>query len=230
MVRHQDKHPRSARALLNNRFRTGSGAPDPGIAKPEMRQKMQRRPLRAAVESLDADGDVFGRDLGVFDHDVEIAVIVEDARIKQLQLRSRAEPLFVFLDETGIGVLSLRVLVQEPHVGVCWRVIKIEVVFLDILAVVALVGCQTKQAFLEDRILDVPEGRGKNQELEAIAETGDAVLAPAISLAPGQVMRQVGPGVAIGAIVFANGCPGAVAHIGPPAPPARDVVTCAKLP
>ena len=53
-----------------------------------MRQDMQGRRLGAPVEGFDADTNVFGVELGVLDKDVEIAVIVEDARVEQLELQA----------------------------------------------------------------------------------------------------------------------------------------------
>ena len=64
----------------------------------------------------------------------------------------------------------------------------------------------------------------KHEELVAVADAGDAVLAPAVGLAAGQVVRQVVPGVAVGAVVLADGGPGAVADVGAPAAPAADIV------
>ena len=64
----------------------------------------------------------------------------------------------------------------------------------------------------------------KHEELIAVAEPGDAVLAPAVRLAPRQVVRQVAPGIAVVAVVLADSGPGAVADVGAPAAPAADIV------
>ena len=153
--------------------------------------------------------------------DVEVAVLVEDAGVEQLELGPLSAAAPVLLDQPPVGELGLRVLVEELHVGVRRRVVEVEVVLLDVLAVVALVGRQAEEPLLEDRIAAVPEGGGEAQELVAVADAGDAVLAPAIGLAAGQVVRQVVPGVAVGGVVLADGAPGAVGDVRPPAPPAR---------
>ena len=165
-----------------------------------------------------------GVDLGVLDDDVEVAVLVEDAGVEQLELGALAAAAAVLLDQPAVGKLGLRILVEELHVRVRRRVVEVEVVLLDVLAVVALAGRQAEEPLLEDRVAAVPEGGGEDEELVAIADAGDAVLAPAIGLAAGQVVRQVVPGVAVGAVVLAHGGPGAVADVRPPAPPAADVV------
>ena len=64
----------------------------------------------------------------------------------------------------------------------------------------------------------------KHEELVAVADAGDAVLAPAIGLAAGQVVAEEVPGVAVGAVVLADGGPGPLADVRAPAPPRSDVV------
>src|ERR1700722_4428781 len=65
---------------------------------------------------------------------------------------------------------------------------------------------------------------GQNQDLVAVANARDAVLAPAVSLGPGEVVRQMFPGISVGRVVFANGGPGPIGDIRAPAPPTVDVV------
>src|SRR5262249_5177201 len=95
----------------------------------------------------------------------------------------------------------------------------IEVVLLDVLAVIAFLVRQPEQALLEDRIALVPQRDAQTQVLIAIAEPGNRVLAPAIGAAARMVERKVVPGVAVGGVVLANRHPGAVADVGPPALP-----------
>ncbi len=129
----------------------------------------------------------------------------------------RAAP--VLLDQAGVGVLDLRVPVQHPHVGVAGHAVEVEVVLLDVLAVVALFVRQAEEAFLEDRVAAVPEGQPQAEVLEAVAEAGQAVLVPAIGAAAGVVVREEGPGVAGGGVVLADGAPGAFRDVGPPVLP-----------
>ena len=104
------------------------------------------------------------------------------------------------------------------------RIIEVEIVLFHVLAVVALVGGQAEEAFLEDGIAFVPENGGEAKKLIAIANAGDTVLAPAIGFAAGEFVRQIAPGVAVGAVIFADGGPGALADVRPPATPAAVIV------
>ena len=200
------------------------GAPAPGVAEPEVGEDVQRRGVGASIVGLDLDAEVFRCRLGVLDEDVEIAVLFEDARIEQLEFEVMRAASAVLLHEPTVGEFPLRVLVEELHVRVRRRIVEVEVIFLDVLAVIALRRRQAEEAFLEDRVLAVPEGGGEAEELIAVADAGDAVLAPAVGLAAGEVVGEVAPGVAVGGIVLADGRPCAVADVGPPPPPAGDVV------
>jgi hypothetical protein len=97
--------------------------------------------------------------------------------------------------------------------------VEVEVVFLDVLAVIALVVGQAEEALLEDRVAAVPEGQSEAEVLEAVAEAGQAVLVPAVGAAAGVVVREGGPGVAVGAVVLADGAPGAFGDVGSPVSP-----------
>ena len=66
------------------------------------------------------------------------------------------------------------------------------------------------------------KAEGEDEELVAVAEAGEAVLAPAVGLAARVVVGEVVPGVAVGAVVLAHRAPGALADVRPPAPPRGD--------
>src|SRR6059058_4446883 len=102
-----------------------------------------------------------------------------------------------------------------------------EVALLDVLAMVRLAGHEAEVALLEDRVLLVPERQRPAEDLVAIAESGDAVLAPSERLRPGEVVRQVRPRIAVRAVVLAHRAPCAVGEIRPPLAPAGDVVRSA---
>ena len=52
-----------------------------------------------------------------------------------------------------------------------------------------------------------------------VADAGQSVFAPAIGPAAGLVVREVVPGVAVGAVILAHGAPLSFGQIGPPQPP-----------
>ena len=67
----------------------------------------------APVVHGDADEKIVGVGLGILDADVEVAAIVEDAGIGELELGLGAPASAVFLHEPSVGILRLRVLVEE---------------------------------------------------------------------------------------------------------------------
>ena len=91
----------------------------------------------------------------------------------------------VVLDEVGVGEGRLRVLVEVLHVRVRRRGVEVEVVLLDVLAVVALAVGQAEQPLLEDRVLAVPQGQREAELLLVVGDAGEAVLAPAVGAASG---------------------------------------------
>ena len=171
VVADQAQRVRGGGAKADARLRAGRRRPAPGVAVPQMRQDVQGRGRWAAIEGFDADGDVFLVDLGVLDDDVEVAVLVEDARIEQLVLGALAAAAAVFLRQQAVGKLGLRIFVEELHVRVGRGVVEVEVVLLDVLAVVALDGRDAEQPLFQDGVVAVPEGGGEDEELIAVAES-----------------------------------------------------------
>jgi hypothetical protein len=104
------------------------------------------------------------------------------------------------------------------------RVVEVEVVLLDVLAVVAFVRREAEEALLEDGIALVPEREAEADALVAIRDAGQAILVPAVRALPRMVVREVLPGVAVRAVVLADGAPGALAQIGAPPLPMRAAI------
>ena len=144
----------------------------------------------------DTDEDVFRAFLGVLDKHVKVAVLVEDAGIEQLVLELFARSPPVRLDQVAVGILPLRILVEVLHVGVRRRAVDVEVILLDILAMVALAVGEPKQALLQDRVALVPQRQRETQPLFVIGDSAEPVLAPAVGARAGLVMGEVIPGVA----------------------------------
>src|SRR5260221_6587644 len=99
-----------------------------------------------------------------------------------------------------------------------------EVALLDVLAVVGFAGNQAEEAFLEDRVMLVPDGQRPAEYLVAVAEAGDAVFAPPERFGPRQIVRKVRPGIAVFTVILAHRSPCAVGEIGSPLAPAGDLV------
>ncbi len=128
----------------------------------------------------DADEDVFRALLRVLHEHVKVPVVVKDAGIEQLVLKlfPRASP--VRFDQVPVGILPLRVLVEILHVRVGGRAVEVEVVLLDILAMVPLAVGEPEQALFQDRVPLVPQRQRKAQPLLVIAEAPEPVLAPPV--------------------------------------------------
>ena len=170
-------------------------SPGPLIAEPQRRQHMQRCGVRPAIGDRDADQNVVRVGLGVFDEDVEIAVLGRRRRCRSAQTRDRcASAPLVLVEQARVGKLSLRILVQALHVGVRGRGIQVVVALLDIFAVIALVAAQAEEALFEDGIAPIPERERETQALMVVADAGDAVLAPAVGAQVRVLEREIFPG------------------------------------
>src|ERR1043166_8644070 len=87
------------------------------------------------------------------------------------------------------------------------RRIEVEIRLFDVLAVIALGSAQAKKALLQNRVTPVPQGERKTEATLAIANSEQAVFAPAISAAAGVVMRKIIPARAAGRIILAHRAP-----------------------
>src|SRR5262245_59386117 len=191
-------------------------APRPRVPEPERRQEVKTGGLGTAVHDRESDHDVVRAILRVLDEHVKVPIVVEDAGVEQLVLELLARSAPIRLDEVTVRELPLRVLVEVLHVRVRRRGVDVEVVFLDVLAVVALAVGEPEEALLQDRVAFVPEGEGKAQPLAVVRDAPEAVLAPAISARPRLVVAEVVPRVAVHAVVFADRAPLPLAEIWSP--------------
>src|SRR5581483_9457768 len=121
----------------------------------------------------------------------------------------------------GVREFGLRVFVEALHVGVRRGRVEVEVILLAVLTVIALAAGQAEEAFFQDRVAPVPEGEREADALVVIGDSGDAVLAPAVSLRARVVVRQVIPRRAVRAVILAHRAPRAFAQVRPPALPVR---------
>jgi hypothetical protein len=69
-----------------------------------------------------------------------------------------------------------------------------EIVFLHILAVIALMAGQAKEPFFKDRIATVPKSDRETNELVPVTPPCKPVFAPTIGPTAGVVMGKVIPG------------------------------------
>src|SRR5882762_8645483 len=135
---------------------------------------MERRAVGAAVVCGDTEDERVGVLLGDFDDDVEIAAVIEDAGVDQLEFGIVRTAVAIFVNQLTVGKCSLRILVEQPLVSVTRHRVEMEVALLDVLAMVGLAGHEAEVTFLEDGILLVPERQRPAEDLVTIAETSDA--------------------------------------------------------
>ena len=152
------------------------------------------RRLGPAVGDRDADQDVVGRGLRVLGEDVEVAVVVEDAGVGELELGLVACRGARFSSTSrAYGNSRLRVLVERLQVRVRRRRVEVEVRLLHVLAVVALGAGQAEQPLLQDRVAAVPQREREAEPALAVGDAEQAVLAPAVGAAARVVVREVVP-------------------------------------
>src|SRR5262249_44202319 len=92
-------------------------------------------------------------------------------------------------------------------------------------AVIGLAVGEAEQAFLENRILAIPQGEREAQLLLVVRNTGQAVFSPAIGAGARLVVAEVVPRVAAITVVFAHGTPLALAQIRAPLLPGETSLT-----
>jgi hypothetical protein len=97
--------------------------------------------------------------------------------------------------------------------------VQIEVVFFDILAVIAFAVGHPEEPLFQYRVPAVPQGQGQAEALFVIGEPGQAVFPPAIGPGAGHIMGKVIPGIARNAVILPHRPPLAFTQVGPPFPP-----------
>jgi hypothetical protein len=97
-------------------------------------------------------------------------MVVEDSRVKKLELRLVPSSVLALFDEPAIGVFGLRVFIERPHIRMGGRRVEIVVLFFDVLTMIALGAGEPKEALFENGILPVPQSQSKTQSPLAIAD------------------------------------------------------------
>ena len=224
LVDREEPHRAVARVERGDRGLVAARPPRPAVAEPERRQQLQRRRVGAAVGHREPDQQVGRAPLRVLHDDVEVAVVVEDPGVEQLELRVVAPAPRALGEQPLVREGALRVLVERLHVRVRRHVVEVEPVVLRVLAVVPLVPREAVEALLEDRVGAVPERGGEAEQLVAVGDAEQPVLVPPVGAAPRVVVREVAPRVAVGAVVLAHGAPRALREVRAPQPPRRVLV------
>src|SRR5882724_4507939 len=170
---------------------------------------MNRRRFRSPIVNVDAHEHVLWSSLGVFNKHVEVAVVVENAGVEQLELRlagvAFAPP--VLLHKLRVRKFPLRILVEHLQVRVRGRGVEVVVKFLCIFAVIALTVREAENTLLQNRVSAVPQREREAEALLVVANPRDSVLTPAIRAAAGMVVREIFPGVAVCRVILPHCAP-----------------------
>jgi hypothetical protein len=136
------------------------------------------------------------------------AIMIEDVRC-----------IAMHTDQILVRVRVVRILVRHLHVRMRRRAAGREVKLLYVLAVIAFRIRQPEEPFLDDRIVPVPE-RERYASVEGIvAESGGAVLTPAVHATARMIVWKMVPRGAVFAVVFAYSAPLPLAQIRSPVAP-----------
>ena len=209
----------------------GVDLPRPRVAVPRRRQHVERVGLGAGVGDLHGEEDVEGIALRVVRLDDPVAIVVEDARVQQLELGIELRAGGVLVDESRVGELRLRIVVAPPVPRMARRRVEVPPVLLGVLAVVALVAREAEDPLLQDRVAAVPEREAEAEALLDVAEPGEPVLSPSVCARAGIVVREVLPRRPVRAVVLAHGAPLPFAHVrAPEVPVARLAQPVLELP
>ena len=205
-----------------------SAAPAPCVAKPDSGQHGQRSRIRAAIRNSDANQNVVFTGLGVLRGDIEITPILKRVGIGNFKLAVQPATLARFLQQLLIRKRSLRILIQRLHIGMCGRGIQVVIQLFYIFPMVPFRPGQPEEPLLQNRVLPIPKRQRKAQPPFAIADTEQAIFAPAIRPAARMIVRQIAPALAGGGVIFPHRAPLTLRQIRPPPFPiglARRVVS-----
>ena len=129
-------------------------------------KQLDRMPVGTSSDVLFTAGGARGCGIAVYQIKSELllqTVIVEDPRIQEFVLELLPRTLPTRLQKVSIGKLPLWILVQVLHVRVRGCAVNVEVILLQVLAVIALAVGEPEQALLQNRVPFVPKRQGKAQ-------------------------------------------------------------------
>src|SRR6266446_10392461 len=182
---------------------------------------MDFRPVRTPVSKAETDQDICWGVLSILYQYVSVFVVRKDPGIKQLvfkRVRVRFAPA-VFLHQIRIRKRPMRILVEGLHVAVGRSIIQIEVILLHVFPVISFTVSEPEKAFLQNRVVAVPERQRKAKPGFLIGDASQTIFTPPISTRTGVIMGKVIPGGAALTVILANRTPLPIAQVGSPQPP-----------
>jgi hypothetical protein len=134
---------------------------------------MKLRILRTEVARRNSNQNVFRIGFGVFDERVKVPIIIKRPGIEEFvfEFFTRAAPVCFY--QIPIRKFPLGIFVEILHVGVCRCAVHIEVVLLDVFAVIAFTVREAEEALFQDWVLTIPQRHGKAETLLIVGNTRD---------------------------------------------------------
>src|SRR5229473_5644812 len=194
-------------------------APGPGVSKPKLRQDVQCGGFGPAIYRGDSNENVFDVGFGILDENVKIAASGKNTCVVQFKLRLTTAATLVLFQQGFVRKFRLRIFVEHAHVAVRGCRVEVEIIFLNVFAVIALISGQAEESLFEDGIAAIPQRQPETDHLMAVADSAEAVLSPAIRARTRLVVREKFPGSAAGTVILTNRSPLPLGKIGPPALP-----------
>src|ERR1700733_6013771 len=120
--------------------------PRPWVAEPQLRKQVQFSRLSAAIVNGYLDQDVIRGSVEILDENVPVAIFIENSGIDQFELIVLKTAVAILMQQLRVWVCSLGVLIKHFEIGMVWRGVEVEIVFLDVFIVVALAVGKAEQS------------------------------------------------------------------------------------
>src|SRR4249919_3770626 len=98
--------------------------------------------IPTAIRDRDPEEDIVRGGLCILRRDVEVAPVVEYTGVDELELGVGLGATSVLVDEPGVGICRLRILVERLQVRRRRSCVEVVVELLDVLAVISLVTAE----------------------------------------------------------------------------------------
>lgn len=154
--------------------------PRPFVTKPKLRHDVQGCRSVAAIRRDDAYECIGRSALGVFDRDIEVRAVVEDAGIDEFVLGLAPIARGVSREEIGVWKCGMWIFVQRLHIAMRRDVVEVIVELFYVLAVIALMPVEPEESLFEMRIVAIPKRGCETESLVVVADSEDSVFAPSI--------------------------------------------------
>ncbi len=132
-------------------------APGPGVSKPKLRQDVQCGGFGPAIYRGDSNENVFDVGFGILDENVKIAASGKNTCVEQFKLRLTTAATLVLLQQGFVRKFRLRIFVEHAHVAVRGCRVEVKVIFLDVLAMIALISRKAKKPFFQNGVASIPQ-------------------------------------------------------------------------